>query len=75
MSGADLDRAAEDALSSAIAASGDLMGAFMLLCATATIGDVEGESYGQALERMARSHFGPFCAVVVLCRPCPEEGQ
>ncbi|WP_298958979.1 hypothetical protein [uncultured Methylobacterium sp.] len=66
MSAADLDRAAEAALASAITEGGDLMAAFTLLCASVRMGDVEGETYTRALERMACRHFGYCCTAVVL---------
>ncbi len=66
MSAADLDRAAEAALASAITEGGDLMAAFALLCASVRMGDVEGETYTRALERMACRHFGYCCNAVAL---------
>ncbi|BAQ50399.1 hypothetical protein [Methylobacterium aquaticum] len=56
---AAIDRAAEARLAQALEhACGDLAGALAHLCAGLSVGDVEGEGYAAALERMIRTHFG-----------------
>ncbi|GJD51062.1 hypothetical protein OPKNFCMD_3813 [Methylobacterium crusticola] len=53
-----IDRAAEALLSAALeAAAGDVMVALAQLCAPLSVGDVEGETYQAALERMISRHF------------------
>lgn len=53
-----IDHAAEAMLCATLDESGGLLAAFARLCSGASMGDVEGETYQAALERMMARHFG-----------------